>query len=39
MIQYIPGAYSGLPLNSLWGDKLREKIKGGKKAETFFSAL
>jgi hypothetical protein len=32
-------AYSGLPLNSVGGDKLREKMERGKKDETFFSAL
>ncbi len=32
-------ASSGLPLNSVLGDKLREKMEGGKKDETFFSAL
>jgi hypothetical protein len=39
MIQYIPGTYSGLPLNSVWGDILREKMEGGKRDDTFFSAL
>ncbi len=32
-------AASGLPLNSVWGDKLREKMEGVKRDETFFSAL
>jgi hypothetical protein len=32
-------AYSGLPLNSVWGDKLRENMEGGKRDETFIIAL
>jgi hypothetical protein len=40
MFQYIPGAYSGLPsFKFFMGDKLREKMEGGKRDETFFSAL
>ena len=39
MVEYIPGGYSGLPLYSVWGDKLREKMEGGKRYEMFFSAL
>jgi hypothetical protein len=32
-------AASGLPLNSVLGDKLREKMEEVKRDETFFSAL
>jgi hypothetical protein len=39
MVEYIPGGYSGLPLYSVWRDKLTEKMEGGKRDETFFSAL
>jgi hypothetical protein len=39
MVEYIPGGYSGLPSYSVLGDKLREKMEGGKRDETFFSAL
>ncbi len=33
------GTYSGRPSNSVLGDKLREKMEGGKRDEAFFSAL
>ncbi len=30
-------AYSGLPLNSVWGTNQGEKMEGGKRDEAFFS--
>jgi hypothetical protein len=39
MIQYIPGGIFRASFKFAMGDKLREKMEGGKKAETFFSAL
>jgi hypothetical protein len=36
MVEYIPG---GIFRSSCMGDKLREKMEGGKRDETFFSAL
>jgi hypothetical protein len=39
MVEYILLGILGLPLNSVWGDKLREKKEGGKRDETFFSTL
>jgi len=33
-VRTFQGAYSGIPLNSVW-----EKIEGGKRDETVFSAL
>ncbi len=35
MVEYIPGGYSGLPLYSVWGDKLREKMEGVKGIKRF----
>ena len=39
MIQYIPGDIFRASFKLFMGDKLREKMEGGKRDETFFSAL
>jgi hypothetical protein len=39
MIQYIPGDIFSASFKFFLGDKLREKMEGGKRDETFFSAL
>ncbi len=39
MIQYISGGIVRASFKFCMGDKLREKMEGGKRAETFFSAL
>jgi hypothetical protein len=39
MLQYIPGDIFRASLKFFMGDKLREKMEGGKRDETFFSAL
>jgi hypothetical protein len=39
MIQYIPGDIFRAPFKFCMGEKLREKMEGGKRDETFFSAL
>jgi hypothetical protein len=39
MIQYIPGDIFRASFKFFMGDKLREKKEGGKRDETFFSAL
>jgi hypothetical protein len=40
MVEYIPGGIFRASFKFCMGDKLREKIKGGKRGdETFFSAL
>jgi hypothetical protein len=39
MIQYIPGGIFRASFKFSMGDKLREKMEGGTKDETFFSAL
>ncbi len=39
MIQYIPGGIFRASFKFGIGDKLREKIEGVKRDETFFSAL
>jgi hypothetical protein len=39
MIQYIPGDIVRASLKFYMGDKLREKMEGGKRDETFFSAF
>ncbi len=39
MIQYIPGGIFRASFKFCMGDKLREKMKEGKRDETFLSAL
>ncbi len=39
MVEYIPGGIFRSSFKFCMGDKLREKIEGGKRDETFFSAL
>jgi hypothetical protein len=39
MIQYIPGDIFRASLKFYMGDKLREKMEGSKRDETFFSAF
>jgi hypothetical protein len=39
MLQYIPGNIFRASLKFLMGDQLREKMEGGERDETFFSAL
>ena len=39
MVEYIPGGSFRSSFKFCRGDKLREKMEGGKKDETFFSAL
>ncbi len=39
MVQYIPGDIFRAFFKFFMGDKLREKMEGGKSDETFFSAL
>jgi hypothetical protein len=39
MVEYIPGGIFMSSFKFCIGDKLREKIEGGKRDETFFSAL
>jgi hypothetical protein len=39
MVQYIPGGIFRAFFKFCMGDKLREKMEGGKRDETFFSAL
>ncbi len=39
MVEYLPGGIFRASFKFCWGDKLREKIEGGKMDETFFSAL
>ncbi len=39
MVEYIPGGIFRPCFKFSMGDKLREKIEGGKRDETFFSAL
>jgi hypothetical protein len=39
MLQYIPGDIFRASFKFLLGDKLREKMDGDKRDETFFSAL
>jgi hypothetical protein len=39
MVEYIPGGIFRSSLKFCIGDKLREKMDGGKRDETFFSAL
>jgi hypothetical protein len=39
MVQYIPGGIYRASFKSCMGDKLREKMEGGKRDEMFFSAL
>jgi hypothetical protein len=38
-IQYIPGCIFRASFKFCMGDKLREKMEGGKRDETFLSAL
>jgi hypothetical protein len=39
MLQYIPVEMFRASFKFFMGDKLKEKIEGGKSDETFFSAL
>ncbi len=39
MVQYIPAGIFRASFKFGMGDKLREKMEGGQKDETFFSAL
>jgi hypothetical protein len=39
MAEYIPGGILRSSFKFCVGDKLREKMEGGKRDETFFSAL
>jgi hypothetical protein len=39
MVEYIAGGISRPSFKFCMGDKLREKMDGGKRDETFFSAL
>jgi hypothetical protein len=39
MVQYIPEGISRASFKYCMGDKLREKMEGGKRDDTFFSAL
>jgi hypothetical protein len=39
MVQYIPEGISRASFIFCMGDKLREKMEGGKRNVTFFSAL
>ncbi len=39
MVEYIPGGIFRSSFKFCMGDKLREKMEGGKRVETFFSAL
>jgi hypothetical protein len=39
MLLYIPGDIFRVSFKFFMGDKLREKMEGGKRDETFFSAL
>jgi hypothetical protein len=39
MVEYIPGGIFRASLKFCMGDKLKEKMEGGKRDETFFSAL
>jgi hypothetical protein len=39
MLQYIPEDIFRASFKFFMGDKLREKMEGGKRDETFFSAL
>jgi hypothetical protein len=39
MLQYIPVDIFRASFKFFMGDKLREKMEGGKRDETFFSAL
>jgi hypothetical protein len=39
MVQYIPAGKFRASFKFCMGDKLREKMKGVKRDETFFSAL
>jgi hypothetical protein len=39
MLQYIPAEIFRASFKFSMGDKLREKMEGGKRDETFFSAL
>jgi hypothetical protein len=39
MIQYIPGGIFRASFKFCIGDKIREKLEGGKRDEMFFSAL
>jgi hypothetical protein len=39
MVEYIPGGIFRSSFKFYMGDKLREEIEGGKRDETFFSAL
>ncbi len=39
MLQYVPADIFRASFNFFMWDKLREKMEGGKKDETFFSAL
>jgi hypothetical protein len=38
MVQYIPAGIFRASFKFCMGDKLREKMEGGKRDETFFSA-
>jgi hypothetical protein len=39
MIQYIPGGIFRASFKCCMGDKLREKMEGDEREETFFSVL
>jgi hypothetical protein len=39
ILQYIPGDIFRASFKFFMGDKLREKMQGGKRDEMFFSAL
>ena len=39
VVQYIPGVIFRSSFKFFMGDKLREKMEGGKRDATFFSAL
>jgi hypothetical protein len=39
MVEYIPGGIFRASFTFCMGDKPREKMKGGKRDKTFFSAL
>jgi hypothetical protein len=39
MVEYIPNGIFRASFKFCMGDKLREKMEGGKRDETFFSAL
>jgi hypothetical protein len=39
MVEYIAGGIFRVSFKFYMGDKLREKMEGGKRDETFFSAL